>query len=133
MKKKSERRRRRSVDDCKVGGLGAFVGITRETIAPDDLSKESLTRRFVSPLESNLRKTPAMPGHDQTITPSIQVEGLTVNNSASEVAPPVNTSTLFNKRAGYKKRREFRFLYKKKDNKTCFYKKQLSLGNSRDP
>ena len=92
IKKKCEKRKIRSVvPSCKAGGLGAFVGITKENTAPENLSKKSSTRRFVSPLENDLSKISDIPVHNQKVTSSLVAAGLTVNSPASEETPPVTT------------------------------------------
>lgn len=47
--------KRSTAASCKAGGLGAFVGITGEGLRPGNSRKERRIRRFVSPLEGDLK------------------------------------------------------------------------------
>ena len=85
-KKSGDQTKRSTVNACKVGGLGAFVGITSKHLTTKNSTKESSTRRFVSPLENDLSKTktPVVPFNEWSITPAI-----TVDTPASDERPPI--------------------------------------------
>jgi hypothetical protein len=90
-KKSGDQTKRSTVDACKVGGLGAFVGITSKHLITKKFTKERSTRRFVSPLENDLSKTktPVVPFNEWSITPPI-----TVDTPASDGGPPIRIVTI---------------------------------------
>ena len=93
-KKSQNNSKRSTAASCKAGGLGAFVGITGEGLRHGNSRKEPRIRRFVSPLEGDLKTNSSASMSVKVLKSSKQeidktTKDTTSDTSALDGVPPV--------------------------------------------